>query len=795
MKETIKSERNIVFSASAATESGEHLAEGIFNFLKTDTALASAGASTQGHTCGSPMYMLLRHVSYGGEIDLFRFPLVIGGHWEQEGPCKSKAMITMEGHETVETATGTFSSCLKHATVFTDADAEDADAELRNVFVNGTRYLWFAKGVGLVRMRYEHSNGIVTEAELLEYEIPVEIREYLPVQIGNMWTYKWHNDYRGEATIEEWHVIRNFSEPENFENPMELASARYAVKIDANKRRIANVTCVLTPKATRNTKDNQKPLLLSMSHFGTEDLYDGYARYLRDLTGTDANGEKIPITEIGKTQWMVEPENDLPVTLCYKVLLNHEEREWQWGKPETPYVQEDCIFLPGYALFIVGEVDDVELCVDVPDNWRVSTSWQRIGSQGHRFAVTDENDLMSAYLLLGTHSERMVKSNEAEIVLAMGGCFKASMDEVQRTVGSLLQAYSGVFAGTPQNRMLFIANSDEKHHGGGVSGSSISVLMGGSLDETDRSFWVPLIAHEVCHIWNGKTIGFKWQEYWFSEGFTEYYSRIVCTRLGLTSEDDFLRDLERKWELYLSRQDDISIREAGENKSSNHELVYEGGSLVAAALDLQIRKRTHSRRSLDDVMKQMYQEFGLTGTEYTMNDVIRIVSQIADEDLEPFFRKYVGGTERLPLEEYLKEAGIGVQIKFGEELPRLGYIVHEMLQISSFGGPTGGGMFTHQSEQYQDDDNLIGINGTPVKFFDDIRKVAKDWKPGDVVKLTLEREGEEITLPVTLAGDPSKSPPLEAGPIDVTITKSADSTDFQRSILAGILTQVATNKF
>ena len=78
MKKTVKSKRNIVFGNSAATESGMHLAEGIFNFKKTDTALTSNGSATSGRSLGSPMYMLLRHVSYGGEIDLFRFPLVIG---------------------------------------------------------------------------------------------------------------------------------------------------------------------------------------------------------------------------------------------------------------------------------------------------------------------------------------------------------------------------------------------------------------------------------------------------------------------------------------------------------------------------------------------------------------------------------------------------------------------------------------------------------------------------------------------------------------------------------------------
>ena len=153
MKEKVRSKRNIVFSASAATESGEHLAEGIFDFKKTDTALTSSGSATRGHSRGLPMYMLLRYVSYGSRIDIFKFPLDIGRRWEQEGPCGSKAMITLEGYETVKVSAGIFSSCLKHKTIFTDADAEDDDAELRNAFINGTRYLWFAEGVGLVKMR------------------------------------------------------------------------------------------------------------------------------------------------------------------------------------------------------------------------------------------------------------------------------------------------------------------------------------------------------------------------------------------------------------------------------------------------------------------------------------------------------------------------------------------------------------------------------------------------------------------------------------------------------------------
>ena len=791
--------RYISIQATALTESGEHLAEGGFRLRRTDKFFTSYGIGTRGQDGGdpSPMYMLLHYINHG-KINLFRFPVTIGKNWEQEGAWKSKARTTLEGYEKVKVSAGNFDRCLKHKTVFTDADLEDANAELRNALVNGTRYLWFAKGVGLVKMRYEHANGVVTEAELFKYEVPLAGGEYLPVQVGTQWTYKWQNSYRDEAVFEEWHVIRNFSKPVNLENPLELASARYEVTIDANEPRVAEVKCVLTPKIGSGAESGKKHLMLSMSRFLTGWLYDGYARYLRDLTATDANGETLPIEEIDKTQWIVETQDDSPVTLCYKALLNHDKRDWPTGRDEVPYTQEDCIFWTGYALFVVGKVKDIELQVNVPDNWHVSTAWERIDPEKHRFVCKDQDDLMNAYLVLGEHCERLAKSGDAEIVLAIGGRFKASMDKIQRAIEAILQAYTEVFGGTPKDRMLFVANpyGTEGYRSGGASGRSITALIGGELDETNRSFWATLVAGVVCYMWNGKAIYFakqgNWltetgkQEYWFTEGFTSYYANVVCTRLGLISEYDFLINLKRSWESYLSEQGKRSMREAGKNKFANRELVYEGGSLVAMALDLQIRTRTQNRSSLDDVMKQMYKEFGLTKKTFAMDDVIRIVSQIAGEDFEPFFNKYVTGTERLPLEKYLKTAGIDAQIESDEKLPNLRYILNEMLFIRYLRNTKVGSLIIFRSPKYQDGDKLVAINGTPVKVFDDIRRMAKDWKSGDVVTLTLERKNEEITLPITLGGMSGK-PPLEAASINITITQKPDILETQRAIWSGIL--------
>ena len=203
-----KGKRYITLNALTTTESGEHLAIGTFDLRKTNSILTSTSYFTRGGSGGvdpSPMYMLLKHFVYFPE-SLFKFPIVVGNTWTQEGGWNSQAKTTLQDYEQVETAAGNFFKCLKHKTVFTDAKAGSA---LKNSLVNGTRYLWFAKGVGIVKMRYEHANGIITEAELLEYKVPESTTDYFPLQMGNAWTYKWQNDYRDEAAIEECQVVEN----------------------------------------------------------------------------------------------------------------------------------------------------------------------------------------------------------------------------------------------------------------------------------------------------------------------------------------------------------------------------------------------------------------------------------------------------------------------------------------------------------------------------------------------------------------------------------------------------------
>jgi len=224
LSEVVKMERNIKVSFNTATESGNQSGDGSVSLIKSDALLRvkSLNCGWEGDSRFECVLTALLGTAVTPSI--LRFPIVVGDTWTQEGFWNSQVKTILDSHEQVEVPAGVFPICLKHKSVLTDIDShsqnspliitndkryEPSDREM-SPFVNGVRYLWFAKGIGLVKTRYEHANGITTEIELMEYRTPRKTEEYLPLQIGSTYTYKSRSSYLGETIIETWRVTENF---------------------------------------------------------------------------------------------------------------------------------------------------------------------------------------------------------------------------------------------------------------------------------------------------------------------------------------------------------------------------------------------------------------------------------------------------------------------------------------------------------------------------------------------------------------------------------------------------------
>ena len=544
---------------------------------------------------------------------------------------------------------------------------------------------------------------------------------------------------------------------------------KYTVTIPKDIWGVAKVSCSIT---------TNHPLVLHMNNNGSPD--QGYAFFIQQMEAVDINGNEVPID--------IEGENfkinvARPITLNYEVLLLHNKFKLPYGQDEAPYITKDGVFWTGRSLFIITKMKDISIYFNLPNKCHVSTPWQPNPNKKDSFFVENENQLTDAFIFVGNHIEAKVQVDSTETLLALGNEFKQSKDILQETVQKLLSAYSNLYGGSVPSKTLIVINHQDKKGrlDGGVFGRSVSMLVGDEPNKENIYNWSPFIAHELFHIWNGQAIAHTGQESWFSEGFTDYYATIVCARTGLIDEQGFIQRQKRACEYYFSMSGQIPLRQAKE-----YALQYAGGSLVAACLDVRMRECTKNTTCLDDLMRQMYLQFGQTDKKYDINDINKIVNRITGENFNAFFKKYVMGIEELPLEECFACIGFDFKKEVGEELPNRDYVIHKLLRINSLRS-TSGRLIVQRSQDagYQDGDSLISIAGTPVKTFENIQKMAKILSPGETVGLILQRDGRETAMNLCIGG--KGEPVILERKVNVIINKKQKLDGNQKMVLSGII--------
>jgi len=197
-----------------------------------------------------------------------------------------------------------------------------------------------------------------------------------------------------------------------------------------------------------------------------------------------------------------------------------------------------------------------------------------------------------------------------------------------------------------------------------------------------------LPAHEFFHAWNVKRIrprtlepvDYAKEQYtralWFAEGVTSTYGAYTLERTHLWSKDEFYRDVAsqitelesrpaHKWQsaedssldAWLEKYDDYNLPA----RSISY---YNKGQILGVMLDLAIRDATDNRKSLDDVIRRMNDEYAKQHKFYDDSEGIRAaVEEVAGTSFEDFFRRYVNGVDEIPFEKFLDMAGLQLRIE------------------------------------------------------------------------------------------------------------------------------------
>jgi predicted metalloprotease with PDZ domain len=159
-------------------------------------------------------------------------------------------------------------------------------------------------------------------------------------------------------------------------------------------------------------------------------------------------------------------------------------------------------------------------------------------------------------------------------------------------------------------------------------------------------------------------------------------------------------------------------------------------------------------------LKSPNDSYYLRGRGYTVDDVEKVVSEVAGTDMHEFFIRYVHGVERLPYEEAL--AGIGLSLRTTPSQNQLlgGVIANggggqpvKVWSVKS-GSPA-------QAAGISEGDEIVEV-GAVNAMSASLKTLSARYKQGDTVPVTLKRNRETIRTTVTLTAPNSFAYKLEA---------------------------------
>nr|MBA3354294.1 M61 family metallopeptidase [Blastocatellia bacterium] len=301
----------------------------------------------------------------------------------------------------------------------------------------------------------------------------------------------------------------------------------------------------------------------------------------------------------------------------------------------------------------------------------------------------------------------------------------------------------------------------------------------GFKPEARYNGFLNLVAHEYFHLWNVKrirpdTLGpfdYENENYtkllWVAEGTTAYYEGILLRRAGLMTDREILDTKASMIEQLQSRPGrfETSLEEASldawikyyrqdENAVNNQVSYYDKGEIVNMMLDIRIRTASKGSKSLDDVLRYLYDEFSKKGRNYTPEDFQKATELAAGTSLEDFFAKYVRGKADIDYDGILK--GVGLQLAVDDSAKDRAYIGADLtedstgLKIRSIPADTPAYI-----QGLNSGDQIVAIDGYRASNAF-LQTYIGERKPNDTIRLTLFRFDKLRDVTFRLGANPRR---------------------------------------
>lgn len=486
-----------------------------------------------------------------------------------------------------------------------------------------------------------------------------------------------------------------------------------------------------------------------------------FARFVTDFSATAA-GKPLDWDKLDYDTWRIDPAGARSVTVRFDYRAASLDNAMAWSRPDFAFVNGTNVFP-----FPEGRGYDFPATVTVKTQpgWLVATGMEPAGAAGS-YRESNYHDLVDRPIFIGRFDldSTQVEGRWHRLATYPAGTMRGPArallwDQIAKTV----PAMSAVFRETPwRTYTTLLVFTDEVDGGSALehANSHLGIYHPGFIGNT---LLASITDHEIFHAWNVKRLrpADLWPyDYarpqptpwlWVSEGITDYYADLALVRGGVVDSAGFLgltgEKLEQVSSQPVSALEDASLTTwIGPVDGSQYQY-YPKGSLAGFMLDVLIRDASDNRRSLDDVMRELYQAAYKKNRGFTAADFWGAVSRAAGgRSFADFNEKYIDGREPFPWSDILPRVGLRMAADTVRE-PRVGLMTTQdttgaiLVQAVQPGGAA-------EEAGVQPGDHLLALGGVKIMDpgFAEAFRSGFGRNEGDSLSIRVLRGADTLTL-------------------------------------------------
>jgi predicted metalloprotease with PDZ domain len=503
-----------------------------------------------------------------------------------------------------------------------------------------------------------------------------------------------------------------------------------------------------------------------------------YAKYVIEFKASDGSGRILDWKKTSKNRWKIDTDKTDVLKVSYDVFAFRTSVADSFLDDGRGFISPTGIFMHP-----AGKKDHPVTITIIPYEkfTEISTGLDPVPGRADTYSASDFDVLYDCPILAGNQEILKFETGGIPYTIAAEKLGNIDRSKLVEDFKKIVETATSVIGEVPYKHYTFIMMNRGM---GGLEHTNSMAVFTNRLDFNSTELsdgWLSFIAHEFFHLYNVKTIRpvalgpFDYDEenytnmLWLSEGGTVYYEDLVLNRAGFYSREEMFRELKTSISNYENIPGHLFLSVAqssydswmlffnrSENASNTTISYYDKGCAITMLLDLKIRYESGNKKSLDDVMRTLYQVYykekkrGFTDKEFR-----EVCEKTAGKTLSEIFDVYIPTVKDIDYSKYLGYAGLSIDTN-PVEVPGtwLGIDTREdgenlIITRADWNSPAYNAGLSPQ-------DIIKEINGEKATG-DLLKNMLSDKNPGDRIKLTVSHRDITNNVEVTLGKKTTRS--------------------------------------